>query len=239
MISIFQFENAYDMLKKNEQSIYISNTIGLQNYDNLTEYDNIVNQIDNFLFKKHIFNINELFIIRNPNIEELLIYNVFYNKLYLVKSKNILINAFIVYDRYVIIKEMPHEKQEVDGYLINTYKYFIFDNNTLDLISFEKEMTITDVNDYINDMIKKIEYSNDKKNLEIIKSIEYPETISLKYPLVFSLQEELCMTFEEDEKFLIKVILDKKEYIFNSIYDLVVYMNKTFYDPIKKGTYVV
>lgn len=232
MSKLFIFKDGLEVLKHNETKLYISKSIGLLEHDEVPEFRHVEKMIENFSLKRHIFNVNEIFIIRNSNSNEILFFDVFYEKLYLLQSEEILTGAFILFSTFIVVTTLNKDK-----------KHFILNLHDLKTLTLPSSYNLNEISLILQDQIvSKHLHVND--NIEIEKDVStiiFAEEPQLAYPSIFILQKKECTcyldTVRENKKvknkMFIDVYIDDLKLKFNSIFSLVEYMNDTFFNSIK------
>jgi hypothetical protein len=248
---ICKFSKPDEMLEINSHNMYLLFNIGTKKLN--IEEDDIGKQLINLKTVNYKFNVNEIFIFRTLLDNKILLYKIMENELYIFNSRKKIINAVSYIDNYLIIF---YENYELEIINHKTFKYLEIKRNT------------TNIEDYISLLFKVIEEDLLKEKKEVrenIKPLLLPhskintETLGKMYmdieingksPIIceriwalFSLLDnETCYCYSIIEnnirvfKYLIK--LNNKYILFDSIYELIKFLKREFYEPLKLCSYL-
>lgn len=246
---VCKVSNPEKMFEMNINNIYLLSNIGIKNYD---DNDDIGVQIKNLKTVEYKFNINEVFIFRTFLDKKIILYLIMEDEMYILNSKKKIINALIYIDNYLIVF---FENNEIEIINYRKFKYLRLIKNTVNL------------DDYLSLLIKVIEenlVTEDMNVRENVKPIVLPHSkviteqsnftnininadslqlICERIWTIFPLQKESCYCFSiiknENRLFQYLININKQKIIFDNILNLIKFLKKEFYEPIKLCSYLI
>lgn len=247
---ICKISNPEKMLEMNINNIYLLSNIGIKKYD---DNDDIGIQIKNLKTVEYKFNINEVFIFRTFLDTKIILYLIMEDEMYILNSRKKIINAVIYIDNYLIVF---FENNEIEIINYRKFKYLKLVKNTVNLDDYlsllikviEENLVTEDMNVRTN--VKPIALPHSKVNIQhspsftnINMDIDSLQIICERIWTVFSLQEESCYCFsiikDENRLFQYLININKQKIIFDNIFNLVKFLKKEFYEPIKLCSYLI
>lgn len=239
-----------DMLEMNINNIYLLFNIGLKHL--MDNEDDIGEQIKNLKTIEYKFNVNEIFVFRTFLNNKVILYKPMENQLYILNSTTKIINVVSYIDNYIVVF-YENNMMEIINY--KDFSFILIQRNT-----YSPE-------DYISLSIKVIEEDllKDKKTVKKnIKPILLPsskivnkESITIDIPIdtnclniiceriwcLFALQEKTCYCYSiiENNQRLFKYLtnINNKNIIFDNIFELITFLKKEFYEPLKLCSFLV
>lgn len=254
---IYKIEDPKKFFKSNLNSMYLLNSFGLRKFN---EDDDIGIQIKNLKCLNYIFNVNEILIFRTFLNNQIIIYELLENRLHIIKTNLNIVNVYLTIENYILLKYDNFEELEILNYknlksvvLKNLSKDFVLLYEYLfDLIFqvikepslFVKHIEVKKENNLtlpVSTVIK-----NKNKNINTLMEAVMFENNMLsceKIWGIFVLQTESCYSYSiiENNKRIFKyytIINNKKKY-FESILDMIIFLQKNFYHIIKECCFLI
>jgi len=239
--TITKLLNSTEVLEANRDKFYIIHSIGKPDYyDVHDEFDKLDKSIQRLSAIENIFNINETFTIRNGDIDTIFFYELYGKRLYSIKANVLITFGYSLLSNCFIINVMKDGKPY--SIVINLVKrcFAVFKE-------IKKELIIKKiVNHFSDSKIEEDEINEDLKIEESEEIIKYDKDISIIFPAFFSLEKEpsaslslLSIDENNEKKLLLSVSIKDSIFEFESVADLVKYMDETFYEPIKSRVIVL
>lgn len=240
---IVLIKNNEDFIEKNQDKIFLYNCLGNRDFDN--QEDDIGQQIK-LLQIKYKFNINEVFIFRTNELNKIIIYSLYENKIYMITTNEKIISShFFIVDYLVLIFE--NDKYNIID--IKNMHSWVFmgeqnqkDNNILDKIKGITQLCIKLKSDKITEpIIHKIE---DENMLEELESLNYVKknmfyNVSNKKIQMsniwsnFILDTKNCICYSDNNGFIkYYIYIKQEELFFNNLSEFIHFLFKEFYTLI-------
>lgn len=247
---ICKINDPLTMLEINKNNIYLLFNIGNKKIQE--EDDEIGKQITNLKTINYKFNVNEIFIFRTFLDNMVLIYKIMENELYILNSTKTIFNVVSYIDNYIIIF---YEKNIMEIINLKNFKYIEIHRNTyhpedyISLLFKSIEEDLLQEQKKVRENIKPIVLASSKVKKSCTSTIEIEmdknnlNIIAERIWTIFALQENTCYCFSIIENnirlFKYLVNINKENIIFDSIFELITFLNKEFYEPIKLCSYLV
>lgn len=236
------------MFEMNANNIYLLFNMGLKNFDD----DDIGKQINNLKIVKYKFNINEIMIFRTFLDNKIILYKIMEDELYILNSTKKIINVVSYIDNYLII---IYEKHEIEIINHKNFKFLIMYSNTSNpedyislLLKIIDENLLNDQK-VIKENIKPIllphsKVDNNVNNIKINVKVDGKSLINCERIWhIFALQDNICYCFSVIENnvrlFKYLVNINNQNILFDNILNLINFLKKEFYEPIKLCSYLV
>lgn len=246
---VCKISNPEKMFEININNIYLLSNIGIKNYD---DNDDIGVQIKNLKTVEYKFNINEVFIFRTFLDRKIILYLIMEDEMYILNSQKKIINAVIYIDNYLIVF---FENNEIEIINYRKFKYLRLIKNTVNLEDYlsllikviEENLVTEDMN--IKENVKPITLPHSKVIAEqssftnINLNTDTLHLICERIWSIFSLQKESCYCFSiiknENRLFQYLININNQKIIFDNILNLIKFLKKEFYEPIKLCSYLI
>lgn len=238
------------MFEMNKNNIYLLFNIGNKKIQE--EDDEIGRQITNLKTINYKFNINEIFIFRTFLDNMALIYKIMENELYVLNSTKKILNIVSYVDNYIIVF---YEKNIMEVIYLKNFKYIVIHRNTyhpedyLSLLFKIIEENLLQETKKVRENIKPMLLASSKVQDSMTNTVDINinknnlNIIAERIWHIFALQENTCYCFSIIENntriFKYLVNINKENILFDSIFELITFLNKEFYEPIKLCSYLV
>lgn len=255
IIDIIKIQDPKKFFSKNLNSIYLFNTYGIRDFQ---EDDEIGRQIINLKKIKYIFNVNEIFIFRTFNYNQICVYEILENRLHIIQTKYKILNVYLTIENYILLKYETLEDLELINYkdfksikIQNVDKNkILLHENIFDLVI----QIVTEYHELFKTTIRKKNYEyiilpistvpeNTNKIFSDFIEEENNKIMCERIWGVFVLQKEICYTFSiiENEKRIFKYYVDinNKKKFFNNILDMISFMQTNFYTILAECTFLI
>lgn len=249
IISITKIKDPTKFFKNNLNSIYVLSSFGTRNFQN---DDEIGVQIKNLKTLDYVLNINETIIFRTFTNNQIIIYELFENRMHIIKTKLTIVNVFLIIDNYILLKYENFKELELLNY--KDFKSLI----TLSLDT-EKILLHQNLFDLVFQIILEHEASFvsfdpiEKKDFLILETSKVQEDSLVNtssYNLsdnkfvcekiwgIFNLNTEPCYVYSviENKKRIFKYYININNQIkfFDDIFTLITFLQKNFYQIVKE-----